>query len=158
MFDKQMIFDVVVAHLIQQNAKALMPNDMMGRCAYRGAGGLKCAVGKLIPDDAYNPAMEGTKIGMTMLNFPAAFDGLLEAALHEVQGKGSFEVSHARGQSPLGFLADLQAIHDGADVSDWPQVLRDFALNNGINPDAVDAAVAARDCGDKLSAVAEIVK
>jgi len=30
-----------------------------GGCVYRGENGMKCAAGILIPDDQYNPKMEG---------------------------------------------------------------------------------------------------
>ena len=33
-----------------------------GICMYRGRGGKKCAIGRLIPDEMYDPIMEGESI------------------------------------------------------------------------------------------------
>lgn len=52
----QEAFDTVAAHLLNQMDRAVSEN---GDCAYRGCGGLKCAVGVLIPDSIYDPKWEG---------------------------------------------------------------------------------------------------
>lgn len=49
-------FDKAVGGVIAQGGFA---RDENGKCFYRGEGGLKCAVGHLIPDSAYKPEMEG---------------------------------------------------------------------------------------------------
>lgn len=54
MIPKQQTFDTVVAHLRRQNAQSMLGES----CAYRGDGGLKCAVGCLIPDDRYTTDIE----------------------------------------------------------------------------------------------------
>lgn len=51
----QEIFDRVVDHLARQKAPAI---DDQGNCVLRGEQGRKCAVGALIPDNAYHPNME----------------------------------------------------------------------------------------------------
>ena len=51
----QEIFDEVAAHLLTQKKQAV--NDE-GVCLYRTPSGLSCAVGCLIPDDLYTPAIE----------------------------------------------------------------------------------------------------
>jgi hypothetical protein len=67
----QEIFDTVARHLFTQGERAgIVHDDDADRnegfsCRYRGPCGTACAVGKLIPDDAYEPAMEGC--GVTML-------------------------------------------------------------------------------------------
>jgi hypothetical protein len=64
----QEIFDTVVNHLAQQGTQSMTQraDDHVDRagdgCAYRGDGGTKCAVGCLIPDDAYNPRMENATV------------------------------------------------------------------------------------------------
>ena len=61
---KQETFDTVVAHLRQQNEKSVGPVTIptgevkQGMNRYRGLGGLKCAVGCLIPDDEYRQYFE----------------------------------------------------------------------------------------------------
>lgn len=59
--EKQEIFDTVATHLLKQGRRAVNP-DIPEMCHYRGAGGTKCAVGVLIPDEAYEPMMEGRTI------------------------------------------------------------------------------------------------
>lgn len=53
------IFKHVGKHLLTQNEQSLVDRDTDRSCAYRGDGGLKCAVGCLITDEAYDPAIEG---------------------------------------------------------------------------------------------------
>lgn len=54
----QEIYDTVINHLRAQGQRAM---GTVG-CAYRGAGGTKCAVGVLIPDELYDPAIEGRSV------------------------------------------------------------------------------------------------
>ena len=62
--NKQEIFDIVVAHLRQQNAKSILAKPITNvhgaeSCAYRGPEGRKCAVGILLSDAEYSDTMEG---------------------------------------------------------------------------------------------------
>ena len=50
----QTVFDIVIQHLRTQGSRSI--NGV--RCAYRSRDGLKCAIGALIPDDAYYPELE----------------------------------------------------------------------------------------------------
>ena len=62
-------------------------------CAYRGDNGLKCAIGCLIPDEKYDPKMDGNgSINAVYRIFPS---------LHELFDKNQ-----------LSFLRDLQGVHD----------------------------------------------
>lgn len=101
---RQETFDVVVKHLLAQNAHAAGDN---GTCLYRAPGGRKCAVGCLIADEHYSPEMEGKgAIGN---------DRILNAIV-------------ASGYPPdLHLLSDLQATHDGLPASLWPAELRRIA-------------------------------
>lgn len=71
----------------RQSAKGL-------NCVYRGPGGLKCAVGHMLPDDLYDPKMDDTTTAAGMLGteFPAT------AALFQ--------------DVPPDLLSDLQFAHD----------------------------------------------
>lgn len=51
---RQEIFEMVAKHLFQQKERS-----MDGKCLYRGPNGKKCAIGILIPDEKYDPDMEG---------------------------------------------------------------------------------------------------
>jgi hypothetical protein len=55
---QQDIFDRVYLGLKGQGFRPSVTLDNPG-CAYRGAEGLKCAAGHLIPDDDYRESMEG---------------------------------------------------------------------------------------------------
>lgn len=59
---KQEIVDLVVPSLLKQNMRSTMVTGNAQHCAYRGKGGLKCAVGFLIPDDIYDKSMEGLEV------------------------------------------------------------------------------------------------
>lgn len=54
----QQIFEQVVTHLLTQKIRAISAG---GNCVYR-AGTSKCAVGCLIPDDIYDPLIEGRTV------------------------------------------------------------------------------------------------
>jgi hypothetical protein len=54
---KQAYFDAAVAGLASQGFTRAVHDG--GSCAYRGVGGKKCALGHLIPDERYEPEMEG---------------------------------------------------------------------------------------------------
>lgn len=58
--DRQDVFDAVAEHLIQQGKAAVSAKSPDGfeYCRYRTPDGCKCAVGALIPDNAYDPGIE----------------------------------------------------------------------------------------------------
>lgn len=64
MTQRQEHFDTALAHLRKQGRKALAHH---GGCAYRGKAGAKCAIGALIPDDRYEPEMEGRSARHSMI-------------------------------------------------------------------------------------------
>jgi hypothetical protein len=53
------VFNKVEAHLLAQGVRSMKYLDM---CAYRGAGGLRCAVGCLIKDEFYHESLEGLDV------------------------------------------------------------------------------------------------
>jgi hypothetical protein len=54
------MFETAVRGLHKQGRKST--TDRHDFCLYRGLGGSKCAVGFLIPDGIYTPAMEGRSV------------------------------------------------------------------------------------------------
>lgn len=54
---RQEIYDRVKQHLLCQGKRSMRDEEM---CAYRGIGGLKCAIGILIPDNEYKPEFDYT--------------------------------------------------------------------------------------------------
>lgn len=128
----QQVFDRVARHLLEQGKKSLTvagSNPKNYTCLYRGPGGTKCAVGAIIPDELYCKEIDN-------LDEPAAVmpgggvsddsDGLLQQILWEA------------GVPADGYalLDKLQDVHDGYDVEQWPQQLREvagrFGLKDGV--------------------------
>lgn len=102
----QEVFDRVVAHLRAQGEKAISGT---GLCLYRGADGRKCAVGCLIPDELYTPAVEGE-----------AVDGpYMKDLLREIG---------VRQDLALG----LQQVHDRFPVCRWEWALERLAVRYGL--------------------------
>ena len=93
----QEIFDTVATHLFTQGERAgifVDEDDDSGpefECRYRTPQGAKCAVGVLLPDEVYDPGMEGSSV-----------QGICE---------GSFQVPSWIA-STLSLLMDLQHVHD----------------------------------------------
>lgn len=111
----QEIFDTVARHLLTQGARSMVP-DGPRMCAYRGAEGRKCAVGVLIKDEFYRPALE--RQGMTPV---------VKRAVEKSVGR---ELT----QDEEDLLQVLQAVHDsnetcyGAElVAGWRVALLDVA-------------------------------
>ena len=94
---EQEVFDKVAPHLLTQQVAAYGPNPNPGdesqgkSCLYRGPNGTMCAVGCLIPDEVYNPVMEGSGV-----------ENLLDAYEEELPDL----VPH------VDLLVRLQAVHD----------------------------------------------
>jgi hypothetical protein len=97
----QEIFDTVVTHLRKQGCKSEDENG----CLYRTPDGLSCAVGALIPSQAYSPAMENKSIPK-----------LLESGLLPLDLQDEFTKHRA-------LLNDLQNVHDNSHASVWESKL-----------------------------------
>lgn len=104
----QSLFTTVATHLLVQNAKSMDPLEPES-CAYRGANGLKCGIGILIPDDKYSEDFEhrapgtSTTIGLQIADAAGIPRDLIE---------------HAR---------TLQRIHDIEHVTEWKNKLQSYA-------------------------------
>lgn len=55
--NNQEVFDKVYKHLVSQGKRSKIWDGL--NCAYRGANGLTCSIGCLIPDADYSPDIEG---------------------------------------------------------------------------------------------------
>ena len=111
----QETFDTVARHLLTQAEKAIQTGTL-GECAYRGDRGLRCAVGCLLPDNLYDPDMEGQ----------SCFNGSDVGAIMQ-----------RLGHDP-DFLELLQDIHDSLSVAAWPNELRDLAARKELSAVVVD--------------------
>lgn len=116
--DRRAVFDKVKAHLLQQGKKShkklLIYGEETVTCAYRGEGGLKCAVGCLILDEHYHPQMEnGTPTGYNDVG------ELVRRSICASLGTPLVNEKHVDMQ----FLRRLQLIHDENPVDRWPMML-----------------------------------
>lgn len=96
----QVMFDTIMAHLRDQNAKA---QDEHGQCVYKYADihHLSCAIGCLIPDELYDEHMEGNGV-RTILGIYPKLGSYLEI--------GTF--TYGQVNEKINFLEDMQIIHD----------------------------------------------
>lgn len=105
---EQEIFDKVAAHLLEQGKKAREGGFRRYR-AKVGGKVLKCAVGALIPDELYDPLLEG---------LPAIW---------------GFPVRTASEESKLKLFDSLQTLHDGVEADLWVVELRKLAESRGLS-------------------------
>lgn len=89
---RQEIFDKVVAHFAVQREAAAKYEG----CMYRTPDGRKCAVGALVPDEAYDPSCEGDGVSTLFREYPDMMRVSGLTRRHEV------------------LLIDLQRAHDSA--------------------------------------------
>lgn len=138
----QEIFDTVASHLLQQGRKAV---SVLGSCRYRITAPadvvLKCAIGCLIPDELYNPEMEGPGVSNLAVAkdytwlapvdvalllggrvAPHASRNMLAAALNRAGISGRHRT----------LLTGLQAIHDDFKAASWKTELHALAGNLGL--------------------------
>jgi len=114
----QEIFDKVATHLIVQGERSI--NDhIAGGCAYRGVGGMSCAVGCLIPDKAYKQSMEGTTAGAIIEQYPSL----------------KWMVKHKQ------LLSSLQGVHDNHTPMEWRQKLIERAEVFRLDTKALQFAI-----------------
>ena len=74
--DNQEAFNGVVEHLLKQRVPAFDvidgKNAGMATCRYRTKHGLKCGIGGIMPDEIYDPAMEGLSVAQVINGFKKA--------------------------------------------------------------------------------------
>jgi hypothetical protein len=109
---KQEVFDIVSNHLLTQMKRSSVAFQTPQKynhenCKYRTSDGLKCAAGILIPDDQYDPKMEGK-------------------SWHDLVSEGLVEDKFAFT------IYELQGIHDWTKPEDWKIALIQFAKENNL--------------------------
>lgn len=96
----QQVFDTVIEHLIKQGKQA---KASTGHCSYRTTDGLKCAVGCLIPDELYNPILEGRSV-----------EGIRSITLRQY----IYPTLYTFIDKNFDILQDLQSLHDSDNAWD----------------------------------------
>ena len=112
------IYEKVTAHLLTQRA---VSEDENGSCRLRSAQGRKCAIGSLVSDEWYKPALEG--IGISY--YRNARNGDLLRALHASQ-------VDAYRADIIDLLIELEEVHDDTPVGDWPRLLAEIGRNHAF--------------------------
>lgn len=79
----QDIFDAAWKHwIIEQVGK----KSLKGRhCAYRGSNGLRCIIGRCIPDEVYDPSIEGLAPHALQEEYEFRFENVGEATNMQAQ-------------------------------------------------------------------------
>lgn len=115
----QEIYTKVKAHLLAQNAKSANGTSFAGlpRCFYRSPGGLKCAVGALIPDELYDPDLEGYGVEEQPVIEVLVAAGVLDGAGHFLR------------EDKVNLLERLQRVHDLNEPHQWPESLAEVAAD-----------------------------
>lgn len=116
MLSEQEIFDKVSLHLLTQNKKSRGP--AIEGSYYHGINGLTCAIGCLIPDEYYDPAMEGISIWW-----------LLSGHFETQMNKCGLDISEH-----LTLLKELQLIHDYTPIHLWCNYLKSIATKLKLSP------------------------
>lgn len=107
---KQRFFSKTVRHLLKQRRKSKKVIGGEDMCAYRGKGGLKCAIGCHIPDKLYRNSFEGRSLEGLTEAFP-----FIKRLIPDVS---------------LG--CNLQRVHDGHEVREWKAELARTARLYGL--------------------------
>jgi hypothetical protein len=116
----QYLFDRVVRQMISQGGPSLSKS---GFCSYRGPGGRKCAVGAILPDNAYFAGMEDVNVcGLADLEPPVKQAAAYKVWVDEVLTPNR------------NLLSDMQAAHDNSGNLDVIlERLRDVAREHGLD-------------------------
>lgn len=114
---EQEIFDKAAAHLLEQGKRA----RENGRCCYRASVSgtvLKCAVGALIPDELYDPRLEGLP---AIRGFPES-------------------VGESELRRKVVLLGSLQIVHDQFHEDSWKGELTKLAKAVGLSTKVLENA------------------
>jgi hypothetical protein len=123
---RQQMFDRVWQHFVVEKGPA---SGNVTRCYYRSENGAKCALGLLIPDEMYDPQMEGTPSQALLGGWPQ---------VRELLEQGYDGSPDCFASSLWTFTRSLQFCHDTAVESCYDggesfhtlveNQLRDFAV------------------------------
>lgn len=101
----QEAYEAIRTHFTQEGV-LLAWNEKEYRCEYRTEDGRKCAVGVLIPDELYDPKIEGDNVWGLVQNIVS----LGESRAPEL--KELLNGDDEEGQRKLSFLLAAQRAHD----------------------------------------------
>ena len=125
----QQVYDTVAAHLLTQGRPAKIVIKSVARCAYRDHQGFRCAVGCLIPDDRYDPAMESKTPRELKREYPDLLPDVPIDLLHELQ--------HSHDNTLYHDGLHLWARHMLSIAESWeldPAIIKTFLENSDDTP------------------------
>jgi hypothetical protein len=114
MVSLQNTFNTVVEHLRRQGRQSIRGHS----CLYRGPEGRKCAAGWLIPDDLYEPEMEGTLVSTGTLDS----NGDERPDTLNAVSRVLRELGH-----DLELVRHLQSVHDAGTPDEWERRFCDLS-------------------------------
>ena len=109
--DPQEVFNYITGFLLKQGKKSL---KAQGGCMYRGMAGCMCAIGCIIPDDMYDPAIESTTLN-------SALGTRLRQIINNLGHKYNERL-----------LDGLQGVHDCSRVEYWKEELQEVAEKHNL--------------------------
>lgn len=120
MLNKQEVFDKVARHLLTQNRRSIAtPIYENSRCSYRGDNKTKCAIGCLIEDKFYDKDFEGATVAVAAVKRALEMSGIFIDSYDYVL--------------EIGFLENLQQIHDNELVENWLKHLNRVAISYNLD-------------------------
>jgi hypothetical protein len=128
MLDDHAVYQCVRRHMLAQLAASA---DDAGSRRLRGYRGCKCAIGCLIREEHYHPALEHLAVAYCR-NYP---DSPLLMAL----AASGVDV---RSKASIDLLIALENIHDGTAVDEWPHRLDRLGRERGFIADTSPSELA----------------
>lgn len=129
MLDDHAVFECVRRHMLAQQS---VSEDETGSCRLRGYQGRKCAIGCLIREEYYYPALE--QLGISYFrNDP-------DSPLLRALAASGVDV---RSKALIDLLIELGDIHDGTAVCDWSCRLERLGREHGFVEDTAGGELAA---------------
>lgn len=127
--NRQEIYDKVKAHLLTQGKKS-EAKTISGQCLYRSPDGLQCAAGCLIPDELYDPEMEGARV-------PKCAEELLSTDSDDNDTRRTAMIGNALVKAGINvrdvpFIERLQRIHDHFSPDCWSYELHRLAYTYSL--------------------------
>lgn len=152
----QEVFDIVSVHLVTQGVPSWGTSARgNGTCMYRGEGGLKCAIGVLLPDDTNVSLFEGRTVDLVwdlvkdVHSAPEVMPlllGLIKAGVFDADVRQRLAEGNEAAGEMQDLLESLQSIHDKysfgyEDVRErWFERLKQLAGETGLSIDKMHGA------------------
>jgi hypothetical protein len=133
---RQQIFDKITKHMLTQRAKAKRTKPT-STCVMYSENGLRCAVGCLVPKKVYQKNEDLRSAILNSMSHTGQTNRIEPELVKHGIGEKLNEYGLFQDKDFVGFLLDLQGVHDGHRVKDWPKMLRAVAKNHNLDEKAV---------------------